>query len=78
MSEPFKVERTTRQVIEGKMLESIGAGEHVAILASKQDLEDFIAALLVAIDNLPVSDRGTRMISLLNDLEQLRKEAFGT
>jgi hypothetical protein len=45
MSEPYAVELTSRQVIERKLLTALEDGNSVAILATKQDLEDMIAAL---------------------------------
>lgn len=42
---PNKVERTSRQVIEHKLLTALEDGRTVAILASEQDLKDMIAAL---------------------------------
>lgn len=77
MSEPNKVEFTTRRVIERKILESISNGDSVAILASKQDLETFIEAFNCA---LQFSDKGAvpdKWRELKAGLEQLRKEAYG-
>jgi len=45
MSEPYAVELTSRKVIEHKLLTALEDGQSVAILATKQDLEDMIAAL---------------------------------
>lgn len=75
-------------VIGGKTLDTGSPGERVAILASKDDLdlvailaskqnlEDFLAALRYAINGLPVSQLGGRLIDLHAGLAQLLKEAF--
>ncbi len=39
------IKLTTRNVIENKLLEAISDSDKVAIIATKQDLEDMIAAL---------------------------------
>jgi hypothetical protein len=42
---PCSIERTSRSVIERKLLTALDDETRVAILATKQDLEDMIAAL---------------------------------
>ena len=60
------MERTTRQVIERKLLTSLDDSDKVAILATKSDLDKIINAL-----------RGfTWGDELASGLEQLRAEAF--
>ncbi len=74
-SQPYTVERTTRRVIEGKLLDSLADGQHVAILASKQDLEDMIEALRrMSVRSDPL---GLRCSELSTGLERLKTEAFG-
>lgn len=45
MSEPYAVALASRRVIEHKILTALEDRESVMILATKQDLEDLIAAL---------------------------------
>lgn len=79
---PNKVELTSRQVIEHKLLTALEDGGTVAILASEQDLQDMIAALYGY--KLGVTDgnilswqaHNDRCKNLAEGLEQLLKEAF--
>jgi hypothetical protein len=68
---PCTVERTDRRVIEKRLLDGLSDGEHVAILASKQDLNLLIDALRNIAPNWDCKVTG-----FLKGLEQLRNEAF--
>lgn len=69
---PYAVERTSREVIEGKLLNALEDGGVAAIL-SRQDLEDLVFACKL----WPMrDDRATRLGSLMRGMEQLLKEAF--
>ena len=76
------VERTPRSVIEKKLLAALDDGDKVAILASKQDLEDMIAALcgyeLAEWHGKVLSWEAyrKRCRSLSDDMTQLLHEAF--
>ena len=76
------VERTPRSVIEKKLLTALGDESCVAILATKQDLEDMIAALCGYElgtwkgNVLSWEDYRKRCRSLSNDMTQLLHEAF--
>lgn len=70
---PRKVDRVGRSVIEHKLLDSLESGKHVAILASKQDLDDLLFALTNCIAAM---DRRERCLDLAAGLRQLKKEAF--
>jgi hypothetical protein len=78
------VELTSRSVIERKLLAAINDESKVAILATKQDLEDMIAALYgyeLAVTRgnvLSWQAHVERRKSLARDMEQLLKEAFPT
>lgn len=82
MKTPNTVERTSRRVIEHKLLEALSDDSQVAILATKQDLEDMIAALLgyeiaeTKGNGLDWSEHLKRRKNLANGLQQLLKEAF--
>lgn len=81
-SKPCSVERTTKQVIEHKLLAALDDETKVAILASKQDLEDMIAALY----GYELAERKGNVLSweahmkrrkeLADGMSQLLKEAF--
>lgn len=79
---PCSVERTSRSVIEKKLLAALDDGDKVAILASKQDLEDMIAALCgyeLAEQHgkvLSWESYRRRCKSLSDDMTQLLHEAF--
>lgn len=82
-SNPCSVERTTKQVIEHKLLAALDDETKVAILASKQDLEDMIAALY----GYELVERKGNVLSweahmkrrkdLADGMSQLLREAFG-
>lgn len=76
--QPCSVERTQRTVIERKLLAALEGGRTVAILASKQDLEDMIAALYgVRTGNLLAwAAQKKRRKDLADGMSQLLREAF--
>lgn len=85
MSEPNTVELTSRKVIERKLLTALEEGNQVAILASKQDLEDMIAALYgyelgewIGSNTLSWEAHLKRRRALADGMAQLLKEAFST
>lgn len=67
--EKIKVDKVSRNVIEGCLLESLDDGEHVAIVLSKGELDTLIRALWVV--------GSEKTDSMRSDLEKLRREAFG-
>lgn len=77
---------TTKQVIEKKLLAALDETDKVAILASKQDLEDMIAALRgykradwkspLPSNVLSWEDHERRVKDLAAGMEQLLREAF--
>ncbi len=86
-SDPCSVERTSRQVIERKLLTALEDGNTVAALFSKQDLEDIIAALrgyvlgdrfgdVVHGDKISWKAHMDRRRALAEGMEQLLREAF--
>lgn len=90
MTEPAKVVRTTREVIEHKLLDSLSDEGVVAICASKEDLDALIYALdkiatgkYVAetdwhdFHNADEAARQLRAKEFCAGLKQLRHEAFG-
>lgn len=74
MSDSCKVERTSRQVIERKLLDALSDESSVAILASKQELEDMISALEYSWSNSNFG--GLRHRELALGMRQLLSEAF--
>ena len=82
-NQPNEVVRTSRRVIEHKLLESLEDGNTVAILCSEQDLDDLIAGLCgyhdaeKTNDTLNWAKQIERQTDLARSLTQLRKEAFG-
>ena len=68
---PNKVERTTRSVIEKRLLDGLSDGDHVAILASKEDLDLLIDGLRQITPNWKC-----KAYDFLKGLQQLREEAF--
>lgn len=66
---PITVERVPRSIIEKRLLDSLGEGPCVAILASKGDLALIIAALQTY--DTRASD------DMAKDLNRLCIEAFG-
>ena len=71
------IERTSRRVIEHKLLESLEGGDHVAILASRQDLEDLIHACEARTGMLE-RPSAKRYQALADGMRQLLREAFHT
>jgi hypothetical protein len=74
---PCSVERTARNVIEHKLLTALDDESKVAILATKQDLEDMIFGLC---QSLALNDwdkeRVERCHNLRDGMQQLMREAF--
>jgi hypothetical protein len=75
MNEPNTIERTSRRVIERKLLEALSDESKVAILATEQDLRDMIHALECwqCVNN---SAGWRRRNDLLAGMNQLLREAF--
>lgn len=80
---PCRVERTIKTVIECKLLRTLDENENqVAILCTKQDLEDMIAALRGYVLGDRQDDRMTwrahidRRNDLADGMEQLMRESF--
>lgn len=76
--QPCSVERTPRSVIECKLLTALEDGSTVAVLASKQDLEDMIAALrgFRTGNLLEWAAQKKRRKDLADGMSQLLGEAF--
>ena len=81
-NEPNTVVPASRQVIERKVLAVLDDENKVAIIASKQDLEDLIAALSgyeIGVTNGNIVSweaYGKRRVELRDGMKQLLKEAF--
>lgn len=76
---PCSVELTSRQVIEHKLLAALDDESKVALLLTKQDLEDLIAALLdyEVKRGLPRWEpHKKRCKDLADGMRQLLREAF--
>lgn len=73
MSKPCTVKQASLQVIERKLLTALQDEDKVAILATRQNLEDMIFALETA--DL-ILDRAQRCNELADGMRQLLKEAF--
>lgn len=71
---PCSVEPTSREVIEGKLLNALTNDACVAILASEADLDVMIAALEYAM--LGNGKQTVAARALAKDIRQLRDEAF--
>lgn len=71
-SELYQVEHTSREVIENKLLTALEDGG-VAVICSKQDLEDLVFACNLW---LMRDGRATRLGNLRRGMEQLLREAF--
>ena len=69
MSEPNEIVRTSRQVIEKKLLTALGEGNTVAVLFTEGDLE--LVALSLENFNSSKADE------LAAGFRQLQREAFG-
>ncbi len=76
MSEPYKIEPTSRKVIEHKLLTALEDPNVAACLFSKQDLEDLIHGLTIAMVYYAPSPQSTRWLGLKEGMERLLKEAF--
>ncbi len=74
MSEPNSVIPTSREVIENKLLTALEDDNTVAVLFSKQDLEDVLFALESYKWN---PERIARCRELAGGMNQLYLEAFG-
>lgn len=72
MSNPNRVVRTNREVIESKLLNALQDEDSVAILASSRDLDVLIAGLS---KTEQVDEERAKY--LLAGMKQLRREAFG-
>lgn len=77
---PCSVERTSRSVIEHKLLTALDDKDKVAILATKQDLKDIIFALTVLARSFAAEKKEPRREARYKDLaagmRQLLSEAF--
>ena len=71
------VQRTSREVIEHRLLTALKDGGVAAIL-SQQDLEDLIHACDERACRYPMLPTGARCQSLADDMRQLLREAFPT
>lgn len=71
---PCSVSAVKRQVIENKLLAALDDRGKVAILATEEDLEIIITALLLAESNRVVIS--SKYKEMRADLEQLRSAAF--
>jgi hypothetical protein len=70
------VQGASREIIERKLLAALDDEDKVAIIASRQDLEDLITAVNTLLRHLWSKD-WPRVNALKSDLERLKKEAFG-
>lgn len=78
MSEkPCTVEPARREVIQGKLLASLDDGSKVAILADEEMCRMLSQALNSYSTFMTYGKRRNQHTQLANDIEQLRKEAFG-
>lgn len=70
---PYSVERTSRQIIQHKLMAALEDGNTAAALLSKQDLED----LIFACELWTMRDgRARRLGNMRRGMEQLLREAF--
>ena len=78
MNEPNKIEYVPKSVIEHRLLAALDGDKNtVAILATKDDLETFIAAIkLGMMDRMADGQLRQKMRGLHDDLNQLLTEAF--
>jgi hypothetical protein len=75
MSEPNKVERVSRQVIQKQLLDSLEQDKSVvAVLLTEEDLSIVIRGLDLMDSEMLSNEKSN---DLLDGLKQLRKEAFG-
>lgn len=68
MKSKATIEKTSRQVIENKLLTALNDSSQVAILATEEDLS-------IMIETLSQSER-LKAREMARDFEQLRKAAF--
>jgi hypothetical protein len=68
-----RVEHTSREIIERKLLNALANKDCVAVIFNEKDLNQVIAA----IQYIELREHMKRS-SLLSDLLRLRKEAFGS
>ncbi|MDA8106194.1 MAG: hypothetical protein M0Z71_12555 [Nitrospiraceae bacterium] len=71
---PCSVESVNRQVIENQLLTALDDKSKVAILASEEDLDTLIAALLLSENNRMAMS--SKFKELRADLQQLKSAAF--
>lgn len=83
MSDEITTVRVEREVIDEKLLVALDDGAKVAILASEEDLDTIIHCINRTCDANP-DNRNTNGLpgwikqkQLLEDLQELRKQAFG-
>jgi hypothetical protein len=78
MKQPNKVEYVHKSVIENKLLAALESNEgQVAILATKDDLETFLAAIqLGMMDRMADGALRIKMKGLHADIKQLLEKAF--
>jgi hypothetical protein len=68
-NQSLTIESASRRIIENKLLTALSDGEHVAIIADKEDLEILVLGLHCV--------AGARAKELVRDMETLRQQAFG-
>lgn len=73
MADEIQVIPSNREVIERTLLTSIGDGEHVAVVTNAGELQMLIDGLRA----LAYSDEPVEPLRMADDLERLKKEAFG-
>lgn len=76
-----KTDRVPRQVIDGKLLAALDEESKVAMFLGEEDLSLLISAATLQTEQSAVSDEERRLklrlVQLLHDMHQLRREAFG-
>ena len=72
---PNTVERTTRRVIEGKLLEALGEGNTVAVLLKQEDLRLLIRSLDLLARTLCKQSEAGKATEFCASLKQLEAEA---
>lgn len=73
---PNTVERTSRKVIEGKLLEALSDGETVAVLLKQEDLRLLIRALEMLASESCKQAEADKATEFCVSLKQLASEAF--
>jgi hypothetical protein len=76
MSDDYDIQRTSHEVIENKLLVHISKPGNVAILANRQELEDFRFALEVIQCHDWNPERKARCRELAQGIRQLLAAAF--